>query len=80
MTGNGVEINAVQNYFSCLVGLKNEELKLNIKIKNLYLEMESVGTGLEGNVSNTDEARPMKYQEAINGIDGAGQREETINA
>ena len=60
----------MQNYFACLAELDNEELTITIEVKNLYVEVESGGTGLGGIFTNTNKLKVMKYQEAVNGSDG----------
>ena len=75
-TDKAAEISAMYNYFACLVEFDNEELATTIKVKNLYVEVESVGTGLGGDFTNTNELKVMEYQGAVNGPDGERWREE----
>ena len=70
VTGKVIELSAVQNHFVCLAELDNEELSNTIGVENLYLELESVGAGLGGDFTNTNEPKVMKYQEAANDPDG----------
>ena len=60
-TGKAAEISAVQNYYACLAELDNVELATAIKVHNLHVEVESVGAGLGGGFTNTNELKVMKY-------------------
>jgi hypothetical protein len=75
----GADISAIQNYYACLAELDNNELHMNIEVENFYLEIESVGAGLGGGFTNTNELKVMKYREAVNGPDGDSWKEEIIN-
>jgi hypothetical protein len=68
-TGNMVQFAAVQNYFSLLAELDNEEVDLNSELANLYVEYLNAGAGFGGGFENTNELKPMKYKQAINGPD-----------
>ena len=74
-TGKAAEISAVQNQHAYLAELDNEELRIHIKVTHLYLELESVGAGLGGGFTNTNELKVMKYQEAANVPDGERRKE-----
>ena len=78
-TGKAAEISAMQNYFACLAKLDNEELANTIEVENLYAEVKSVGAGLGGGFTNTNELNVMKYQEAVNGPDGESGKEEILD-
>ena len=72
----GQEVNpesaAFQNYLCCMNELDNEEAKMN-------MEFNQVGAGVGGGFESTTELKPMKYREAMNGLDGAAWREEIEN-
>ena len=61
------DISAVQNHYACIAELDNEELEINLKIAKFYLEIESVGAGMWGDFTKTNELKVMEYQEAVNG-------------
>ena len=65
ITGKAADISAMQTYFACLSELDNEELATTIKVENPYVEVESVGAGLGGGFTNTNELKVMKYQEVV---------------
>ena len=75
-TDKATDISAMQNYFACLAELDNEELTTANKVHNLHVEVESVGAGLGGGFTNTNELKVMKYREAVNGPDGESWKEE----
>ena len=52
ITGKATELSAVQNSFASLAQVDNEELINTIEVENVYLELESVGAGLGGGVTN----------------------------
>ena len=78
-TGKAAEISAMQNYYACLAELDNEEFATAIEVHNLHVEVESVGAGLGGGFTNTNELKVMKYREAVNGPDGESWKEEILN-
>ena len=78
-TGKATKLSAVQNYFACLAELDNEELSNTIEVEILYLELESVGAGIRGGFTNTNELKVVKYQEAVNGPDEESRKEEIVN-
>ena len=78
-TGKAVQFAVVQNYYSTLVELESEEVELNGKLANLYVEYSNVGAGIGGGFENTNELKPMKYDQAINGPDAKEWRAEIEN-
>ncbi len=44
-----------------------------------YVEFSNVGAGLGGGFENTNELKPMKYNEAIHGPDGEAWKQEIEN-
>jgi hypothetical protein len=69
MTGRtiGAEATALANYYQCL---KDTDGKM---------EFANVGAGKRGGFENTMELKPMKYLEAINGLDGKAWEKEIEN-
>ena len=50
-----------------------------IEVEILYLELESVGAGIRGGFTNTNELKVVKYQEVVNGPDEESRKEEIVN-
>ena len=73
------EIRDVQNYYACLAEFDHDKMGLMTKVVNANVEFNNVGAGLGGGFKNTNELRPMKYKEAINGPDGEARKEEIKN-
>jgi hypothetical protein len=63
----GAEATALANYYQCL-----EEGDANMKFAN-------IGAGIGGGFENTMELKPMKYKEAVNGLDGEARGKEIKN-
>ena len=74
-----VQFAAVQNYYSTLVKLDKEEVDLNGKLVNLYVEYSNVVAGIAGGFENMNDLKPMKYEQAINGPDAKEWRAEIEN-
>jgi hypothetical protein len=60
---------AMLNYYACIQEIEEEEIKCNIEVAGAYDEFSNVGSGLGGGFENTNELKPMKYNEAIHGPD-----------
>ena len=56
-----------------------EELATTIEAKNFYAKVESVGVGLGGGFTNTNELKVMKFQETVDGSDGESWKKATVN-
>ena len=65
-----VAIAAVQKYYDKLQEIDNDEMKLSIEVSNVYVKYSNVGAGTSGGFEHISELKPMKYNEAINGLDG----------
>lgn len=80
-TGKSVsfKLGAVQNYFASLAELDNDEVHLDLEVSNGYVEYHNVGAGVGGGFENTNQLKPMKYDEAVSGPDGEEWREEIEN-
>ena len=78
-TGKTVQFAAAQNYLGSLAELDNEEVDLNSELANLYVEYANVGAGVGGGFENTNELKPMKYEQVINGPDAKAWRAEIDN-
>ncbi len=61
---------AVLNYYACLQESEEGKVKCNTEVDGAYVEFSNVGAGLGGGFENTNELKPMKYNEAIHGPDG----------
>ena len=70
---------AVQNYFGSLAELDNKEVDLNSELANLYVEYSNVGADVGRGFENTNELKPMKYKQAISGLDAKEWRAEIDN-
>ena len=78
-TGKAVQFAAVQNYYSLLAELDNEEVELNGELANLYVEYSNVGAGIGGGFKNTNELKLMNYEQGINGLETKEWRAEIEN-
>ena len=70
---------ATMNYFASLVELEEKELLGILAIENQFMEYVNVGAGVGGGFKNTNELKPMKYEQAINGPDGEAWKIEIDN-
>ena len=70
---------AVQNYYDNLQELENEELETATELPTLYVECVNVGARVRDGFENTNELKPMKYDQAINGPDAEAWKEEINN-
>ena len=58
------------NYYACLQEIKEEEIKYNDEVAGAYIKFSNVCTGLGRGFEDTNEIKPMIYNDAINGPDG----------
>ena len=77
-TGNTVAASAAEtNYFAQLTELDNDEVEQELALASLVRsELSCVGAGVGGGFASTEELKPMKYDQAINGPDGEAWKEE----
>ena len=73
-TGNkhttAFESEAMLNSYVFLQEIKEEEIKCNNEVGRAYVKFSNLGAGLGGGFEETNDLKPMKYNETINGRDG----------
>ncbi len=67
------------NYYVCLQEIEEEEIKCNNEVAGPYIEFSNVGTRLGEGFEDTNELKPMKSNEVINGPDGEVWKREIKN-
>ena len=70
---------ATMNYFASLAELEQAEVLGISAVENQFMEYANVGAGVGGGFENTNELKPMKYEQAINGPDGEAWKIEIDN-
>ncbi len=70
---------AILNYYACLQEIKEDEVKYNTEVAGAYVKFSNVSAGLGGGFENTNELKPMKYNEAIHGPNGKAWKQEIKN-
>ena len=70
---------ATMNYFASLAELEEKEVLGISAVENQFMEYANAGAGVGGGFKNTNELKPMKYEQAINGPDGEAWKVETSN-
>ena len=70
---------ATLHYFASIAELEEKEVLGISAVENELMEYANVGAGVGGGFENTNELKPMKYEQAINGPDGEAWKEEIDN-
>ncbi len=66
-------------YYACLQEIEEDEVKCNIEVAGAFVKFSNVRAGLGGGFEDTNELKPMTYNEAIHGPDGEAWKQDIEN-
>ena len=69
----------IQNYHEQLQEIENDEVKLSTEVANVYVVCAKAGAGTGDGFGHTSELKPIKYEEAINGLDDIAWKDKMTN-